>query len=516
MRLSRAFASLLVALGVASLDATHARAQAGGATECELNQEGRPTTRVNYVRRESGAEDAFVGGGAVVRCPARGITLSSDSAEYYGDRRVWYLIGSVRYREPRLTLDSQRATYWMAEERLLAEGNVVTRLPSGTTMRGPQMEYFRAVPGLRELARMIAPGRPRFELVQLDSTGAPAEPVRLVADRVVMDGDSLVYASGDVEITRPDVLATGDSATIDSGREWARLMRGPVIQGLGEQPFTLRGSVIDLFSEQRSLQRVLAAGEGAILSEDLDLRADTIDLRLADDRLQRAYAFGPSRARAVSEASDILADSLDVHLPNQRLTEVRAIGGAFAQSMPDTSRLRTEERDWLRGDSIIATFDTTAAPRVARATRPTDVQPGATADSVARLDSARTSELRELLAVGRATSFYQIAPEDSTELRPTVNLVTGRQIAVFFGEGVVRDVRVLGQTHGVLLQPEAPGTENAAPTAPPGGAAPAPPTGAGQRPPDGSATTGIPPAKATGAPPDGVAAPPPAGLGGRT
>ena len=451
-----------------------------GETQCTLNQQGRPTTRLSYRRAQSGAEDLFVGGGALVECPARGITLSSDSAEYYGDRGVWYLIGTVRYREPRLSLDSRRLTYWMAEERLVAEGNVVSRLPSGTTMRGPQAEYFRAVPGVRARARMIAPGRPRFELVQTDSAGEPQEPVQLIADRVVMEGDSLVYARGQVEITRPDVFARGDSAVIDSGREWARLMRDPSIEGRAEEPFTLSGDVIDLFSTNRSLRRVLSVGTAVIESEDLDLRSDTIDLRLADDKLQRAHAWGPSRARAISQGSDILADSLDVLLPDQRLTEVRAIGGAFAESTPDTSLFRTEERDWLRGDSLIAWFDTIAAP-VARAVPVDTTPPGARA-----ADTVRTSQLRELVAVGDARSFYQIAPEDTSEVRPSVNYVRGREILVNFREGQVRRVVVTGKTAGVLIQPGVVGEERpdagqgGAPTLPPPQSAVRPP-GAGRR-----------------------------------
>ena len=440
---------LVIGLGATS-GATPVGAQ--DATQCSLNQEARPTTRFTTIQNPAtGSYDMFVGGGAVVVCPERGITLSADSAEYYDNRRVWYLIGRVRYREPRLTLDSQRATYWMNEERLLAQGSVVSRLSSGTTMRGPQMEYFRAVPPTRERARMIATGRPRFELVQGDSAD-PEEPVELIADRVVMDGDSLVYARGNVEITRPDVIATSDSAVIDSGQEWARLIREPRIVATGDEPFTLEGTVIDLYSENRSLQRVLASGEGVIDSEDLNLRSDTIDLRLANDRLQRAHAWGASRARAVSEGSDILADSLDVHLPNQRLMEVRALGNAFAQSMPDTSLFRTEERDWMRGDSIVARFDTLPRP-----------------DSAAR-DTTAASELRELLAEGNARSYYQLAPEDTTEVRPSVNFVTGRRILVAFRGGEVRAVSVAGETFGVLLQPA-----TAAPAGTPGSPAAAPP-----------------------------------------
>ncbi|HUF26258.1 MAG TPA: hypothetical protein VMM18_04660 [Gemmatimonadaceae bacterium] len=430
------------------LVAIPAAAQEGAPTECVLNPEASPTTRITYGRSPTGAEQLFVGGGAFVRCPERGLTLSSDSAEYYGERRVWYLIGTVRYREPRLSLDSQRLTYWMNEERLLAEGSVVSRLPNGTQMRGPRAEYFRAVAGVRERTRMVAIGRPQFELVETDTAGRPVEPVHLVADHVVMEGDSLVFARGRVEITRPDVLASGDSAALDSGRAWARLMRGPRIEGRGEQPFVLTGTTIDMWSTDRRLERVLSAGEATIDSEDLDLRSDTIDLRLADDRLQRAFAWGRSRARAISSASDILADSLDVHIPNQRLAEVRAVGGAFAQSTPDTSRIRTVERDWMAGDTLIARFDTTAVPP------PAEAAPGEPGTDSERTDASR---LREILATGGARSYYQLAPEDTTELRPSVNYVVGNRILIYFADGQVQVVTVTEQTFGVLLQPGEPG-----------------------------------------------------------
>ena len=68
---------------------------------------------------------------------------------------------------------------------------------------------------------------------------SPPEPVNVVANQIVSEGENLVYASGTVEITRPDVLAKGDSAFLDSRREFAKLMRSPSVVSKGERPFTL-------------------------------------------------------------------------------------------------------------------------------------------------------------------------------------------------------------------------------------------------------------------------------------
>jgi hypothetical protein len=202
------------------------------------------------------------------------------------------------------------------------------------------------------------------------------------------------------------VIARGDSAAMDQGREWARLMRRPTIEGRGTRPFTLTGAVIDLFARNRALERVLTMGTGRVVSEDMTLTADTLDFRMEQALLQRAYAWGPARARAVSPSYDITADSMDVQMPGQRLTEVRALRQAYAQSRPDTLRIRTSERDWMRGDTILATFDppvaadTSKRPRIRelvastilhRATRPRRLRRSITSSAPRSLSPSPTS-----------------------------------------------------------------------------------------------------------------------------
>lgn len=394
------------------------------------------STRLSSAQQPSGQYNTYYGGGLTATCAAQNMTLIADSSEYFGDTKVLHLIGNVHYSEPRVKMDSQSLTYFQLEEHLRAEGNVDATLPSGTRMIGPVADYYRPIPKVRPVAQMIAIGRPTITLVQPDSSGKPPEPVQVVANTVVMRGDSLVFASGKVDITRPDLVAHGDSAMVDSNREFARLMRNPTIEGRGERAFTLSGMVIDLFAHNRLLERVLSSGSAKAVSEDVTLTADTIDFRMKDRLMQRGYAWGKFRARAVSPTYDILADSLDVLMPDQRLREVHAIDSAYAQSVADTSKMLTKERDWLRGDTILAYFDTAAAAR------------GDT--------SKRQPQIRRLVARGHARSYYQIATKSTTRVSPGVNYMGGGEITVSFGDKQVQTVAVKEQNMGVFIEPAEP------------------------------------------------------------
>ena len=421
---------LACALAAAALAAAPLGAQQAARRQCTLGFRS-PTgaTRTSAVKLPSERYNFFQGNGVIYFCEGQGNELRADSAEYYGDQGVLYMIGRVHYTEARLEADANRMTYFQADDRLLAEGNVVANMQGGTTMHGPRVEYWRATPA-RARARLFAPGRPRMQLVEQDSTGRPAEPVNVVANTIAMDGDSIVHAGGKVEITRPDLVARGDSAFLDSGREYARLMRQPAIESKGDRPFTLVGGLVELWSRQRRLQRVLASREAVATSQDLRLASDTIDMRLDANRLQRAYAWGPTRARVTTPDRDITADSLDVHRPDQRLREVRAVRGAYAATRVDTTRIRSTERDWLRGDTIVARFDSAATGDTTNRPRPRDV-----------------------VASGNASSLYQIPAKAGPSSPPAMNYVRGGSITVELDSAEVQTVTVVGGASGVYLEP---------------------------------------------------------------
>lgn len=386
-----------------------------------------PTT-VTFQRVASGNQNMFIGKGVVAECEGQGNELRADSAEYYPDQQLLFLIGSVRYREPRATVHSDRMTYFQAENRLHAEGNVVAVLSNGSTMRGPNADYFRAVPP-RTVPRLVATGRPNLKLLQRDTSGTGQVPTVVNANTIVTEGDSLVYASGQVDLTRPGLEAKGDSAFVDSEREFARLMRNPQVKSTKDRPFTLTGDVIDLFSRNRQLQRVLAARSGHLLSQDLELVSDSIDMRVTANQLDQLFAWGPKRAHALSPDREIRADSIHAIMDGNTLKEMRALRKAYMNSTPDTSRVISEERDWMQADTIVARF----------------------AKAVG--DSSKRSVPREVIATGDARSYYQMPGESRVKGPPTINYVRGRVITAAFTAGKLDVVTVSEKAGGVVLEP---------------------------------------------------------------
>lgn len=421
------------------------RGNQGPAAQCRVVNfnEDPPTAHLASNKDAQNQNIVYVGGGAVARCEGVNNRLTADSAEYYQAAGLLIMIGNVVYDEPaRAHMTALRSTYYTKEERVLAEGNVVVTLPSGTTMTGPNAEYLRPVPPIRAASRLTATGRPTIRLIggaQQEARSAPRAATSrpdtsttvIVANTVIDEADSVVYASGQVDITRTDVLANSDSAVFEQENETAHLLRNARIRGRRGRPFTLTGEVVDLFTRERQLSRVFARRDAHVTSDSLTLTSDTVDLRLTDGVMNRAFAWGPTRATAVSPDRDLIADSIAAYLPGQRVREIHALRKAVARSVPDTARIRSTERDVLRGDTIVARFDTLAAAR----------------------DTTKSPPVRQLIAQGSATAFNQLASREGREGRPSLNYVRGRTITIDLDSGVVREVTVIGRSDGVYLEP---------------------------------------------------------------
>ncbi|HEV8362577.1 MAG TPA: hypothetical protein VGQ52_03585 [Gemmatimonadaceae bacterium] len=401
---------------------------------CILDVVGPDESRAQLVKNPTtGKYVTYVGGGITGRCRRQDIVITADSAETYEDNRVYYLVGNVKYREKRINLDADRLSYFGADERLLLENNVRATLPSGTTMKATTSEYFRAIRGMRPTPRLIGRGRPTIDMIEKDSLGKEGAPVNLVADLIIAEGDSLFYASKNVVLTRTDLVAKGDSAFVDNGRQYARLMLKPIIESKGSEPYTLKGRAIDIYARNRQAERVVSQDSGIAVSKQLTLTADTIDMRVNQQKLQRAFAFG-RRAHATTPERDIFADSLHVVMPNQRIREFWAVGQGYAESDPDSTKIKSDERDWLRGDTIHALFDSLAAG-----------------------DTTSRPPIKLLVATSNAASYYQVPPNDSTlHGKPAINYVRGRIIEVEFAKDEARLVKVIDQASGVYLEPANP------------------------------------------------------------
>lgn len=422
------------------------------ARRCLLDLLNTPETRLLIITDPiSGKRTTYFGAGVIGVCRGQNMRITADSAESYEQNGLHFLIGNVKYREDRASLDADRLTYYQADERLVAEGNVVVVMKDSSSMVGPRAEYFRAVRPLRSASRIVSTGRPTLHMYETDSAGKRQDdPVQLVANTIIGEGETLYVAVGQVQLDRTDLRATGDSAVLDNVRQFSRLMMKPVVESKGSQPFTLKGRVIDVFGRTRRLDRILSVDSASAVSKDLTLTADTVDLRVADNKLQRAFAFGsgPDLATAVTKERTIVAESLHVHMPEQRIRELHAVGSAYAESDADTNKVKTEERDWLRGDTIVAQFD-----------------------SVAKGDTTSQPAIRELVASGAASSFYQIPSNSGQKEKPGLNYVRGGIIRIDFSERDVQTVTVENQAAGLYLE----ATKDSTATARPGTRRPRPP-----------------------------------------
>ena len=420
-----------IATGVLLLVAHSAIAQNAPAPSGRCRMTYTAEHGLQYNKLPSGQFNVFTGGNVVARCPAQGLVMRSDSLESYGDEGRIVFIGHVDYREPRLKLKSDFLTYFQRDERILATQNVVATLPSGSTLTGPQVEFFRAAAGIRPQQSATAIGRPTINLVEKDSLGRPQPPVKITANTIYLQGDSIVSAVGQVVVVRPELTAVGDSLYADGGSGLLRMMRQPRITGTKGRPFTLVGETIDLKTKERKLNRVVAKNAAQAHSEELDLKSDTIDLRVSNDLLEQAMVWGKSRAHATSPTQSIVADSINVIMPAQHVRELHALRGAVAEAMPDTTKYKTKEMDRLTGDTIVAYFD-----------------------SVPPRDTTTKPQIRLSVATGHATSLQHLAPQDTSLCVPAISYVTGQVITAHFDSGQVKTVDIKEKATGVLLQPD--------------------------------------------------------------
>jgi hypothetical protein len=399
-------------------------------------QAGRCVFQITNVDRQGAVVETpqgtnyFAGGNVRLSCKNSQITMQSDSVAAYGGTVV-HFIGDVKYRDSTLTMDADKGTYYKNGEKWEARGRVATNnLKTGSKLNGPALDYYRVVKGIRDTMEMYSTGRPRIEYTTADPGGKPAEPYIIVADRVRLKGSDRLWAGGKVTIDRSDYSARGDSLRLDTGKGSDGTLIGgtPIMRGLGRDSFSLTGKRLDLRLNGRELTYVIAKGSGHAISKEWDLVADTIGLDIKNRRLERTLAWGDStRPYATSPAYAMRADSLALDTPGQQLKEVRGFGTAWLGGTIDP---RTKQRDWMRGDTVVAQF--------------------------VQRDSAGTRQaaLSRIVARKSAQSFH-LDPSARFPDRPSINYARGDVIVMTMKQGVrseVDRVDVKGLQDGVQLE----------------------------------------------------------------
>lgn len=386
--------------------------------------------RQGSVIESASGTNYFAGGNVRLSCRGSQITMQSDSVAAYGGNVV-HFIGNVKYRDSTLTMDADYGTYFKKGEKWEARGRVNTNnLKNGSTLTGPALDYFRVVKGVRDTLEMFSTGRPRIQYATDDSAGRRTEPYIIVADRVRLKGNDRLWAGGKVTIDRSDFAAKGDSLRLDTGKGSDGTLVGgnPVMRGLGRDSFSLTGRRLDLTLDGRELTYVVAKGSGHAVSKEWDLVADTIGLDINNKRLEQTLAWGDSiRPYANSPAYAMRADSLALDTPAQRLKQVRGFGTAWLGGTIDKA---SKQRDWMRGDTVVADF--------------------------VQRDSAGTSRAALSRIVARkAAQSYHVDPSQKYPQRPSINYARGDLIVMTMAQGPrsgVDRVDIRGQVDGIQLE----------------------------------------------------------------
>lgn len=396
-----------------------------------------------------------------------GVQIWADSAVAYSLDALSHLIGSVRFQDGSRELTSVEARYFSNLGRLQASGEVVAvDREDGSRVENGELVYLRRTEFRDEETMTVARGadgiRPRATLTPAppDSAatgGEPSVPYTVIADRIVFQGREYFNSSGDVEIERDSLFAFADSAEYVRDEGHLVLVGSARVERAG---YDLVGRTITLGTDPGGTDEIRALREAELTGEDLRVRAQQIRLYIAGGALERLVAVpladsasqpvdsSAVRPVALTEQFELTGDSLDLTAPGELVDRIFAGGTARSVShsrdslnvedLPDLAR-----QDWLEGDTIIVSL------------RPA----GADAGAPARQEESDgpTYEVEQIVARVGARSLYRLPPEDSTAVAgvdlPAVHYVVGDEITIYMEAGEVSEMKVLGQTRGVHLEP---------------------------------------------------------------
>jgi lipopolysaccharide export system protein LptA len=279
MKRSALFPCLLLVLAAAPLPAA-------AQNECNLiRQQGNWTSIGDPANRVISAQ-----GPLLVTC-TNGEELRADSAVIYQATNEVQLFRRVDYEDPTRSLTSDQATYNSQTGRLYATGNVVfVDKQKGSTLRGPELEYFRAMAGRPE-SQMTATQRPHVTVRPKNSNNASGanasrrrEPMEIDADRVTSVGDRLLTATGNVVINDNGTRSTAEEAFYDQAAEHVELRRNAQVVN---EKYHLQGELVVSDLKDGSVSKVVAQTNARLVSERLTVTGPQLQLFFERDLLQR-------------------------------------------------------------------------------------------------------------------------------------------------------------------------------------------------------------------------------------
>ncbi len=392
-------------------------------------------------------------------------------------------------------------TTGVTQDTSVAGGSLVAEQDSASAAESPDAPPDSSAAALDSLEVEEVP---EIEAVP-DTSRVPYD---IVANRIYIEGSKYLRATGSVEITRESLEAFADSVEYD--RRAGRLfMRGEA--RIEATTYDLTASTVSMLLPGEEIREVVARGDAVLTAEQVLLTAPQIHIYLTEGVMDRLVALDhtdmdsamethapaeepveegseeeelrPTRPEALAEDFLLVADSIEVLSPGEVLQQVFAAGDARGESMARDS-INTEDtpemirRDWVEGDTIIATFVPASGPD-ARGGDPVPPEREPLDSLGNRLAAAQPAdttrkgyELERLVARVNARSLYRLEASDTTapavtdttalavtdttmadeEERLAVHYVTGSTIIIHMKDGEIERMEV-EDAKGIHMEP---------------------------------------------------------------
>ena len=471
-----------------------------------------------------------------------GTRIEADSSVTFEANSFTQLFGNVLFRDGPQELLAERAQYFSRAGRLQAQGSVsLTDLDDGSTITGENLIMLQAgddrpeddmtmrggrpharflskavpvsdslpadelAPDSIEVEPRLADSRPDSlpdsimvepDTMALEEASADTLEVEVVepeppappttfdvdADMIRLVGDQLFQARGRVEIRQDSLFAYGDSMQYAEDIGTLTLFHNARILSPNEESgdtLDVRGDTIDMRLPNNRIDELEARGHAHLVTESVDMRGPIVRIFFVREELDRIVSVlgawqeeapveeDPSveeesdslevevpdpfaRPQATAEDFLLTGDSIEVKTPGGDLESVFASGGAHGVSSGRSSLNAENAPEFIRNDWIEGqTITATFVENVPDST-PRSSAPG---ESRYRLDL--------LVAQGGARSFYRSAADSTAEpgASPSpleLNYVIGDEIRLFMDNGEVDRMEVDNAT-GAYFQPDGSG-----------------------------------------------------------
>jgi hypothetical protein len=396
---------------------------------------------------------------AVLACPG-GKRISANEVATSEATGIFVLNKNVRYSDSEKILTADFGQYNKRTLVLQMTGNVVvTDVKTGSKLTAPALDYYQ-VSNTVKVARLITKNGRAHAVLKGDgktptasrtaaASKSPEDSTMVDADVIEVVGERTFHGTGTAVITRTDMRGYGNYVEYDQDRGDLLLAQAARIDG---DKYRLQSDTIRaIASDDKQVHEVRASRNAILTSDEVRVESPFLRMYLDSGVVNRMVATRPvardrqpvSLPRVLSKTFNVSADSIDALAPGQVLERVDAVGHAFGERIdtlppPDVAKDMPEvlTNDWLRGDSLHATF----IPN-----------PDAKPDTSARNDRV----LDRIIAAGRSASSA-IRMKDPKDGTWKIYYTLANLITVDFAKGTVSRVGLQGDVHGVFLTPVKP------------------------------------------------------------